>query len=372
MDSILILAALFLAFGNGANDNFKGFATVWGSATLNYRQALTLATLATLAGSLASLLLANELVQHFSGKGLVADTVVNAPLFILSVASAAALTIALATWLGMPVSTTHALIGGLIGAGLAHPAADLHIEQLLKVFLLPLLISPLVAAGLGRVAGLLQRLRPARHGSSADCVCVVSESTMMAATEVMLTTHAAGVPTSTGVPSWLRDTPEACARLATPVRFSLSRNLDRLHIVSAMAICFARGVNDTPKLVALLLTARLFNSQSAVVVIALVMAAGGVMFAGKVARTMSQRVTRMDHSQGLAANLITATLVLFASKFGLPVSTTHVSVGAIAGVGASASTLNWPVLRSVLLSWLATLPLAAALAWLVFMLSQSN
>lgn len=66
---------------------------------------------------------------------------------------------------------------------------------------------------------------------------------------------------------------------------------------------------------------------------------------------MSQRVTRMDHTQGLSANLITAVLVLFASKLGLPVSTTHVSVGAIAGVGANAGTLDWVALRNILLSW---------------------
>jgi inorganic phosphate transporter, PiT family len=69
MTLLLILSALLLAFSNGANDNFKGFATVWGSKTLNYRQALLLATIATLLGSLASLFLAESLVQQFSGKG---------------------------------------------------------------------------------------------------------------------------------------------------------------------------------------------------------------------------------------------------------------------------------------------------------------
>jgi PiT family inorganic phosphate transporter len=95
------------------------------------------------------------------------------------------------------------------------------------------------------------------------------------------------------------------------------------------------------------------------------MAGGGLLFARQVAQTMSQRITHMDHAQGFAANLITASLVLFASKLGMPVSTTHVAVGAIAGVGASAHTLNWPALRTVLVSWVATLPLAAAVAWVI-------
>ena len=71
MDWLLIVAALFIAFSNGANDNFKGFATVWGANALSYRQALVFATAATVAGSISSLILAEELVQHFSGKGLV-------------------------------------------------------------------------------------------------------------------------------------------------------------------------------------------------------------------------------------------------------------------------------------------------------------
>ena len=79
MEFALIAAVLFLAFNNGANDNFKGFATVWGSDTLSYRQALVLATLATLAGSVASWLLADNLIQQFSGKGLVPNAIASTP-----------------------------------------------------------------------------------------------------------------------------------------------------------------------------------------------------------------------------------------------------------------------------------------------------
>ena len=98
--------------------------------------------------------------------------------------------------------------------------------------------------------------------------------------------------------------------------------------------------------------------------VAALMAIGGLVFARRVAETMSHRVNKLDDTQGLLANLVTASLVLMASKFGLPVSTTHVSVGSIAGVGSSAKTLNWPALRAVLLSWVATLPMAAGAAWL--------
>lgn len=351
MEWLILIAALFLAFSNGANDNFKGFATVWGSDTLNYRQALALATLATLAGSFAALFLAETLVQNFSGKGLVADAVVNTPLFMLSVAYGAAFTIFLATWLGYPVSTTHALIGGLLGAGLAQADSAVQLGRLMQTFLLPLLASPLLAAILGALAYTAFRLRAAQD----DCLCVVQPELPLAAPALQ--------SVSLTLPGIVLGTKVDCATLPVTSRFSISRWLDKLHILSAMAICFARGVNDTPKIAALLLASSLTDAHTSIWLLAAAMALGGIIFAKRVAERMSHRVTRMDHRQGLAANLITAVLVLFASKLGVPVSTTHVSVGSIAGVGMRARTLDWVSLRQILLSWLATLPLAAVLAF---------
>ncbi len=352
MEFLLIGVALFLALGNGANDNFKGFATVWGADTLSYRRALVLATLATAAGSLVSLLLAQGLVQQFSGRGLLPDEVVAAPMFLLSVAIGAALTVIIATIAGLPVSTTHALIGGLIGAGLAADLNGVQFGVLGKTFFLPLLISPLIAAGLGLGAYRLLRRRSVKD----DCACILLPEARLAG---------AGVGAlRLGAPELLIAEAAACPPASgAAARFSLSRALDRLHITSAALICFARSVNDTPKLAALLASAHVLGGGGSGLLIGLAMVVGGLIFARRVAETMSQRLSRMDTNQGIAANLITAALVLTASKFGLPVSTTHVAVGAIAGVGSSASTLDLTTLRHVLLAWVATMPLAAALAW---------
>jgi len=116
---VLVVAVLLLAYANGANDNFKGVATLFGSATCDYRRALAVATVATLLGSLAALVAAKGLLAAFSGKGLVAATALADPAFLPAVAVGAAATILLATRIGMPVSTTHALVGALIGGGLA-------------------------------------------------------------------------------------------------------------------------------------------------------------------------------------------------------------------------------------------------------------
>ncbi len=359
MEIILIGIALFLAFGNGANDNFKGFATVWGSGVLDYRRALVLATLATVAGSLLSLVLAQSLVAQFTGRGLVPDAVAAAPTFILHAGAGAALTVFAATRAGLPVSTTHALIGGLVGAGLAEPGGAMRYGALASLFLLPLLASPLLAAGLGMLASRALRLRP-----GADCACVIAPTPVPVAQGDggLALASAAVSPAPTFVladDAHCRRQPGLIARLALP---DLA---DRAHVLSAAAICFARGVNDTPKLAALLLAGQVMAAPTAVILIAAVMAAGGLIYARRVAETMSRRVTRLDHGQGLAANLITTALVLLASKFGLPVSTTHVSVGSIAGVGAAAGTLDRTTVRNIALAWAVTLPLAAALAWLI-------
>ena len=115
---ILFLAACFLAYTNGANDNFKGVATLFGSGTTNYKRAITWATTTTFAGSIAAIFLANTLVKNFSGKGLVPDALIQTPAFAISIAIGAALTVFLATKIGMPISTTHSLVGALFGSGL--------------------------------------------------------------------------------------------------------------------------------------------------------------------------------------------------------------------------------------------------------------
>jgi PiT family inorganic phosphate transporter len=355
MELILIAVAAFLSFSNGANDNFKGFATVWGSRTLTYDRALALASIATALGSLTSLVMGHALVLQFTGKGLVPDSVAGDPGFAFSVGVGAAATVMLATRLGLPISTTHALIGGLVGAGLAQDDRVVYLDGLAIVFLLPLLLSPLMAAVLAGFAGLLTPKDP----QSPVCVCVVPDESApgQGAGAAVMTVQAA--------PQLVIAPGAECNRISgTFARIELSGLKDVAHIASAASICFARGVNDTPKLAALLMTAQAVGVHAASVVIVIFMLLGGLMFARRVAQTMSLHIAPLDHARGLSANLVTAGLVLLASKLGLPVSTTHVSVGAIFGIGVGGGRINWKTTRGILLSWVCTLPLAAGTAYL--------
>jgi PiT family inorganic phosphate transporter len=96
------------------------------------------------------------------------------------------------------------------------------------------------------------------------------------------------------------------------------------------------------------------------------MAIGGLLGARRVAETISHRVTTMNAEQGFAANVTTAILVLFASRFGLPVSTTHVSSGSLFGLGAVTRQARWDTIVHIALAWVVTLPCAAVLAALLW------
>jgi len=157
----ILFATLFLAFANGANDNFKGVATLYGSRTLSKRAALIWATITTLAGSLTAAWFATELAKLFSGKGLVPDALVGEPTFMLAVALGAAITVFVAARLGIPVSTTHALVGGLCGAALlAAGVGGIDWTTMTRKVLLSLAFGPILSLAL------LYAVAPAVSGAS--------------------------------------------------------------------------------------------------------------------------------------------------------------------------------------------------------------
>src|SRR5262245_7465732 len=175
---LLFVGACFLAYSNGANDNFKGVASIFGSKTASYRTSLTWATVTTAAGGIAAIFLAESLLKKFSGKGLVPDALTAQPSFLLAVALGAGITVILATLLGFPVSTTHGLTGALVGSGLVTGIANVNFAALGKNFLLPLLVSPLLAVAAGSLLYILARVVRIRTGVSKEmCICVGKEVT---------------------------------------------------------------------------------------------------------------------------------------------------------------------------------------------------
>jgi len=317
--AFLILTVCFVAFTNGANANFKGVASLYGSGTTSLRQALYWGTAMTFAGSIAAAFLGQGLLKTFSGRGIVPETLVQSPSFVSAVALGAALTSFLATRFGFPVSTTHALTGALVGAGFAGSGSEVHLGALGKLFLYPLFFSPAVAVVLGGLIYVILR----------------------------------------------------AIRLAPDHR---TRTLDTLHFLSAGAASFARGLNDTPKMVALLLVAPGIDVRWGFLAVAVMIALGGLLDADKVAETLGKKVTAMNPGQGFAASLSTACLVATASFHSLPVSTTHVSVGSLLGIGITTRQAHWRKVGEILLAWITTVPCGALLAaisyWIVGFLGK--
>jgi len=369
---LLALATVLLAFSNGANDNFKGVASLFGSGTATYRLAIGWATVTTAAGSLVSIVLAESLLRKFSGKGLVEASLVGTAPFMLAVAAGAGATVLLATRLGFPISTTHGLVGAMIGAGVAASGpGGVNFEGLGKSFVLPLLLGPLLATALGAGLYLLsRRIGPRAHRTATDpaCLCVSAEPVYA----VDQTGHAGAVARTTMIPVVVvEDSPAAdCVRRQRGgmVGIDLLRLRDAAHFVSAGIVSFARGLNDTPKIAALLLATGSIAPRMGILAVAVTMAIGGLVGARRVAETMSLKITRLDPDEGLVSNLGTGALVIMASLFGLPVSTTHVSVGSLFGIGLATREVNMSTMTGIALSWLITLPCAALCAGLIYRL----
>jgi len=354
----VLLIGLAVAWANGANDNFKGVATLFGSGTATYRRALIWATVTTGLGSLTALLLAGRLLAAFTGKGLVPDEVVADPTFTLAVAFAAGATVLAATRFGFPISTTHALIGGLVGAGLVRSAAGIATDSLGRGFVLPLATSPLIAIALTAVLYPPLRLVRRRVGAPKDsCLCVGEEVAVVAAPGAATASVRASFPSLT-----VAHRDDCALRYSgRAARVSGATALDGAHFLSAGAVSFARGLNDTPKIAALLLAGSLVSPLLAITLVGVAIAAGGWLNAKRVAETMSHRITEMSPGQGLTANLVTAGLVIVASNLGVPVSTTHVSCGALFGIGAATRRGHWGTVTQVAAAWLITLPVAGLL-----------
>ncbi len=357
MSALLVSLTLFLAFANGANDVSKGIATLVGSGTTKYRAAVLWGAAWTVAGGVAAAFASQGLVATFSGKGLLANTPSGGS-FLLAVAAGAIGWLLFANATGLPVSTTHALAGALCGAGIAAAGAGGVLwAGLAKKVALPLALSPVLS--LAAMLALSPVVTPMLRRFHRFCVCVERHEPVPVA--------AAGAAAASSLPSVAVVTGSECP----PEMLVRVRLLDSLHWVSSGATSFFRGLNDTPKILALGLAAAAALGVAPgglYVAVALAMGAGSVVGGYRVTETLARKVTPISHDGGLLANLTTSAFVSAASFWSLPVSTTHVSTGAIIGIGVASGggAVRAKTVRDMLLAWAVTLPVAGLLAAMVF------
>ena len=359
---LVLLVAVVLAWANGANDVSKGVATLVGSGVTDYRRAIAWGSLWTGVGGVLGAFFAGAMLATF-GNGLLAPGTSPTLLGALAALAGAGAWVVVATRAGLPVSTTHAIVGSLVGvAMLAYGSGAVQWGALGSKVILPLLLTPLLSLVL---TGLLLRLQLARAGAGspdADCLCAEVEPSPAASAP-----GADGAVAFEGLQPVLRITRAPTRDCAADRPRAVRLTLGHLHWLTSGATSLARGMNDSPKIVALALAASALGATAAVPAPVLYAAVTAAMVAGslvgglRVTRVLAEDVTPMDDREGFAANLVTAVLVTTGAVYGLPMSTTHVSSGGIFGAGAQRGTLDHSSLRSILSAWIVTLPAAAIL-----------
>lgn len=354
--SVLTFAlVLGLAFANGTNDVSKAIATLVGSGVTDYRKAILWGTLWTVAGSGLSAVMGQAMLNTFSS-GLIQPGTVAGPAVALAVLMGAMTWVLFASATGLPVSTTHALTGAIVGAGMvALTVEGLVWTAIVKKIVLPLLLSPVLAMTVSvtfhpalRVLAL--RWQPAESGTHSPSLSSVGA---------------------------LRGAPHNL-QLAIPKRALVG--VDSIHWISSGLASLARGANDTPKIVAMLFLGSISTSGHsapfqfiAFSAVALAIGLGSYWGGLRVTAVLAEKVTRMDHVEGLSANLTTSSLVMVSATLGLPVSTTHVSSSAIIGIGILKGLKNvqWKTVRDMVLAWIMTLPGAALLAAITYFICNA-
>ena len=326
--TFILLAVLVLAVGfdyiNGFHDSANAIATSVSTRALRPHVAIVMSAAANFVGALTG-----TAVAKFVASGIVVTPEGHEGQIVVAAALVGAIVWNVVTWrLGIPSSSSHALIGGMIGGTLAAvwiggQTGGLDINGIVTKVLFPLVASPLLGIGIGFVlmVGIFTIFRRAR-------------------------------------PRLMND------------------GFRRLQVVSAGFMAFSHGSNDAQKTMGVitlaLVSAGLLASPEiptwVIILSATAISLGTAAGGWRIMKTMGQKVVKLDPVHGFAAETTAAGIILTASHFGMPVSTTHVISSAIMGVGSSDrfSAVRWGVAGNIVRAWILTIPLSAvtaAMAW---------
>jgi inorganic phosphate transporter, PiT family len=384
MVAIAVLLSFYLAFNLGANDVANAMGTAVGAKSLTLRQALVVAGVLELTGAVVF----GQGVSDRLITGIV-DPAAYAPLAFLqsmfAVLIASGIWINVATLKGWPVSSSHAVVGAIVGVGLVNlgpSAVQWSAVGLISVtWILTPLASGLVAMAVYRgIQGLLDRAD--RLGEWLPWLSLLLMGVLglllgpvlgpllgqnLGSTPIQTAAIGAGLASFGAIGlchlSW--------SQVQQPERI-----FQRFQVISACAVAFAHGSNDVGNAIAPL-AAILQVSQGQAIgageIPRWILALGGLglvtglaVLGGRVIATIGEGITELTPSQGFCAELATATVVLLASQAGLPVSTSHALVGGVVGISivrqGLGAALQLPILRTIAAAWTLTIPIAAGLA----------
>ncbi|MEW6600163.1 MAG: inorganic phosphate transporter [Nitrospirota bacterium] len=315
---LVIALALLFEFSNGWNDSANAIATVVSTRVLTPLQAVLLAASMNIAGAFFSTAVAVTI-----GKGMVNPADIT-QVVVASALLGGFLWNTAMTFMGLPVSASHALIGGVIGASMAHMGGidKLNLGGLTKIFI-ALITSPIFGIVIGYFfMKILIRL-----------LCNVSPG-------------------------------------------SINKYFGRLQIISAGFMAFSHGSNDAQKVMGVITLALVSGGYISsvevppwvVLICAIAMGLGTAAGGWRVIKTLGHHMLKLQPVHGFAAETSATVVILGASAMGLPVSTTHVITTSIMGVGATKriSAVRWGIAKKIVLAWIFTLPATVIMSWLTY------
>jgi PiT family inorganic phosphate transporter len=354
-----LMLVLILAYANGANDVSKVVATLVGSGVTNYHTAILWGTIWTMLGAVTAASWATAMLKTFT-TGILKGEAASPAALGFAIITAAIVWVLFASWQGLPVSTTHAILGGLCGSAVALLGlSGVEWVTVLKKAALPLALSPVVAFVV--TWSLLPVLEATLGRWSGHCLCLQARTGTLIAVNPQGESRILYQATGADV---VVDSPMVCERSQLS---GLTIGMDSIHWLSSGAASFARGLNDAPKIVSLILIVQAASGPSSlgpvVLLLAISMGLGSYLGGRRVTEVLAEKITRMSHTEGLAANLTTSVLVTATAVLGMPVSTTHVSSSAIIAVGArkGLQAVRWTRVKGMVLAWVVTVPVAALL-----------
>jgi PiT family inorganic phosphate transporter len=315
---VIVVVALAFDYTNGFHDSANAIATSVSTRALTPRVALAMAAAANVLGALVSTKVARTI-----GGGIIQAPQGHSGLLVVLAALCGAILWNLGTWyFGLPSSSSHALIGGLVGAALVG-ADGVHWTGVLEKVVIPMVLSPIIGLALGYLF-------------------------MVALLWIFRRANAA----------------------------KAQRGFKWAQIASAATMAFGHGTQDAQKtmgVIALTLTVSGHLSPDEAIPFWVILTSAAAISAGtysggwRIMRTLGRRIFSLTPASGFAAQTVSSGVMLATSQMGLPVSTTHVISSSLMGVGAvrRLSAVRWGVAGSIVAAWVMTLPAAAAVAALV-------
>lgn len=397
-----ILVCVYMACNIGANDVANAMGTSVGAKSLTFRQAVLVAAIAEFAGAvLVGGQVSDTVRKGIVDPGVFADQPIHLVYGMIAALLAASIWLHIASYLGWPVSTTHSIVGAVVGFGVVAGGLDAVHWPKVGSIVMSWGVSPFLG---GIISYLLFRFVSAqildRHNPLLRAKKLVPYMVFMvffilaismlykglknlhldlAVSQAFIIAGAIG----TGaffVSRVLVKKIKPVAIEDIPKQFAATEHIFKyLQIITAFYVAFAHGANDVANavgpLAAVVAILKEGTVQMEVAMPLWILALGGIcivigllIWGTRVMETIGKKITEITPSRGFCSEFGAATVVLICSKMGLPISTTHTLVGSVIGVGLARglASLNLDIIRKIVISWFATVPFTAVLAMIFF------